>query len=199
MFRIDDVRKAVGVFSWVKNLGANDTEKIRNELGDLVFHASTSLKTILEIVELVEDFDCERFSRSDFRDMYKVCRRFYLSPEALEKCRTHCTDLFRDADRIEFKLAKYGRTESVNVLALNKLINDVGLAENEYLQSFDENIKFLENSLNNIENSVEKNDLQNAKSIFIDLRSKMREDLDELRNARKEMAKAENHIRKILT
>jgi len=199
MFGIDDVRKAVGVFSWVKNLGAKDTEKIRNELGDLVFHASTSLKTILEIVEIIEDFDYERFDKSDFRELYKVCRRFYLDPEALEKCRTHCTDLFRDTERIEFKLAKYGRTENVNVSALNKLIDDVGLAEDEYLQSFDKNVKFLEDSLKDIKDSVDNNDLQIAKSIFIKLRSRMLEDLDELRNAKKEMAEAENHIRKILT
>lgn len=143
MFGIDDVRRAIGIFSWVKTLGANDTEKIRGELNDLVFHASTSLKTILDLVELVEDFDNKQFDKTKFRELYKVCRRFYLDPEALEKCRTHCTDLFRDVERIEFKLAKYGRTEDVKVSDLNDLISDVGIAEEEYLQSFDENIKFL--------------------------------------------------------
>jgi hypothetical protein len=199
MFGIDDVRKAVDVFSWVKNLGAKDTEKIRNELNDLIFHASTSLKTILEIVEIIEDFDSDRFDTSEFRSLYKVCRRFYLDPDALEKCRTHCTDLFRDANRIEFKLAKYGRTENVNVSELNQLIDDVGIAEDEYLQSFDENIKYLEESLDNINASIDKNDLSNAKNIFVQLRSRMLEDLTELRDAKKGMAEAENHIRKILT
>jgi len=199
MFGIDDVRKAISIFTWIKNLGAKDTEKIRNELNDLVFHASTSLKTILEIIELIEDYNDENFDKSEFRELYKVCRRFYLDPGALEKCRTHCTDLFRDVERIEFKLIKYGRTEGVKVTELNTLISEVGMAEDEYLQSFDKNIQFLENSLNEINEYLENNDLPNAKEVFNKLKSRMLEDLDELRQAKKDMAIAEDHIRKILT
>ena len=199
MFGIDDVRKAVSIFSWVKNLGAEDTKHIRNELKDLVFHASTSLKTILDIVELIEEFDDGRFDEKEFRELNKTCRRFYLVPEALEKCRTHCSDLFRDADRIEFKLAKYGRTQNVNVPELNRLIDGVGAAENEYLQTFDENIKFLENSLEAINTSIQCSDLSSAKSKYLELKSRMSEDLGELRKARDEMSKAEDHIRKMLT
>lgn len=199
MFGIDDVRKAYSIFSWIKNLGAEDTKKIRNELNDLIFHASTSLNTILDIIELIEEFDDKKFDKSEFREVYKVCRRFYLDPQALEKCRTHCTDLFRDADRIEFKLAKYGRTERVNVSELNKLISDVGIAEDEYLQSFDSNIQFLEESLNSIKKHLNDDKLSDAEDFFIKLKSRMLEDLDELSQAKKEMSKAENHIRKILT
>jgi len=199
MFGIDDVRKASSIFSWIKNLGAEDTKKIRNELNDLIFHASTSLNTILDIIELIEEFDDKKFDKSEFRELYKVCRRFYLDPQALEKCRTHCTDLFRDADRIEFKLAKYGRTERVNVSELNKLISDVGIAEDEYLQSFDSNIQFLEESLNSIKKRLNDDKLSDAEDCFKKLKSRMLEDLDELSKAKKEMSKAENHIRKILT
>ncbi len=199
MFGIDDVRKAVGIFSWVKNLGAEDTKHIRNELKDLVFHASTSLNTILEIVEIIECFDDAKFDEKEFKELYNVCRRFYLVPEALEKCRTHCSDLFRDADRIEFKLAKYGRTKNVNVSELNRLIDEVGYAEDEYLQTFDENIKFLENSLEEIGTSIQSSDLSSAKSKYLELESRMSEDLGELRKARDEMSESEDHIRKILT
>ncbi len=199
MFGIDDVRKAFGIFSWIKNLGAEDTGKIRNELNDLVFHASSSLKTILDIIELIEEFDDKKFDKSEFIELYKVCRRFYLDPQALEKCRTHCTDLFRDVERIEFKLAKYGRTEDVNVSELNNLISDVGIAEDEYLQSFDTNIQFLEESLNSIKKYLDNERLSDAVDCFSKLKSKMLEDLDELHRAKKEMSTAENHIRKILT
>lgn len=199
MFGIDDVRKAQDIFSWVINLGAKDTEKIRDELNDLLFHASASLKTILDIIELIEDFDEQKFEHVEFRELYKVCRRFYLDPEALEKCRTHCTDLFRDAERIEFKLAKYGRTINVNVPALNDSIAKVGSAEELYLQSFDENITFLEKSLDDIKTSLDSPDQRGAKKIFGDLKARMLEDLDELRKAKKEMRSAELHIRKILT
>jgi len=199
VFGIDDVRKAFGIFSWIKNLGSEDTEKIRNELNDLVFHASSSLKTILDIIELIEEFDDKKFDKSEFIELYKVCRRFYLDPQALEKCRTHCTDLFRDVERIEFKLAKYGRTEDVNVSELNNLISDVGIAEDEYLQSFDNNIQFLEESLNSINKYLDNEKLSDAVNCFSKLKSKMLEDLDGLHRAKKEMSTAENHIRKILT
>jgi len=122
-----------------------------------------------------------------------------LDPQALEKCRTHCTDLFRDAARIEFKLAKYGRTEGVNVSKLNELISDVGTAEDEYLQSFDSNIQFLEGSLNSIKKYLDSSESSKAVDCFSELKSRMLEDLDELRRGKKEMSTAENHIRKILT
>jgi hypothetical protein len=199
MFGADDIRKAQGILAWINNLGADDTAKIKGELSDLVFHATASLKTILEIIELLENFDADTFDPPEFKALYQACRRFYLDPDALNKCRTHCSDLHRDADRIDFKLAKVGRTEGARISELNGLISEVAVSEDAYLQSFDVNIKYLENTLNDIKYRVDNHDTPQARDLLKQLLVKMTEDLSELRQARDSMLQAENKIRRILT
>jgi hypothetical protein len=199
MFGADDIRKAQGILAWINNLGADDTAKIKGELSDLVFHATASLKTILEIIELLENFDADTFDPPEFKALYQACRRFYLDPDALNKCRTHCSDLHRDADRIDFKLAKVGRTEGARISELNGLISEVAVSEDAYLQSFDVNIKYLENTLNDIRHHVDNHDTPQARDLLKQLLVKMTEDLSELRQARDSMLQAENKIRRILT
>lgn len=199
MFGADDIRKAQGILAWINNLGADDTAKIKGELSDLVFHATASLKTILEIIELLENFDADTFDPPEFKALYQACRRFYLDPDALNKCRTHCSDLHRDADRIDFKLAKVGRTEGARISELNGLISEVAVSEDAYLQSFDVNIKYLENTLNDIKHHADNHDTPQARDLLKQLLVKMTEDLSELRQARDSMLQAENKIRRILT
>lgn len=199
MFGIDDIGRSVKIFKWIRNLGAEHTSNIKVELEDLMFHASMSLNTILEIIDLIEEFNIDKFDYSEFKELNKVCRRFYLDPKVLEKCRTHCTDLFRDVERIEFKLAKIGRTEGMRVGDLNNYISDVGYSEGQYLESFNGNIEFLEKSLKQVLAYINDNKKNKAKELFKELKTKMLSDLDELAKAKKEMIKAKNKIKSILT
>lgn len=199
MYGLDDLKQAQGILTWVNNLGADDTAHIRQELLDLVFHATASLKALLDIVELIEELDQKPLGAESFRELFKVCRRFYLDPDAIEKCRTHCSDLFRDAGRIGFKLARMGRTESAQIGLLDELVSGVQVAEGVYLQTFDGCLDNLRKAMEEVQAHFDADEVAMAQLRFKRLKVQMNDGVEELRGTRDLMRQTENRIRQILT
>lgn len=199
MYGFEDLKQAQGILAWINNLGADDTAHIRQELLDLVFHATASLKALLDIVELVEDLDQKSLDAEAFRALFKVCRRFYLDPEAIEKCRTHCSDLFRDAERIGFKLARVGRTEIADIGLLTELVSGAHVAEDAYLETFDGCLENLRTAMAEVQTHFDEGNGAMAQWRFKKLKIQLTEGVEELRKTRELMRQTENRIRQILT
>jgi hypothetical protein len=198
MFGIDDIRKATDIFSWIINLGKEETDRIKSDLATLLDHAKESLDSMFEISKRIQDFDVENFDNAKFNELCQECRRYYSVPEDKEKLQTHCIAVFLQTRELQSKLAQLLRVENVNLKKLDQILSDVKIMKGAYVQSVNENIENLEALLKEIKNHLDNEDLPKASEGFRELKSMMSENAEELSNARKAMYDARNHVEAIL-
>jgi hypothetical protein len=193
------LKEFVEPLEWFLILGASDTKHIRSELQDLLHHTSQSLKSLIELSEVLEDIPRESFDLKSFGPVYTHCRSYFTSPDGAQEARTHCTDIVRDINRINFKVAKYLRTEWGTWKGLNRAFEKLENADSTFLEEFEKELTRIDDQLREIFHLVESGKGDEAWNRYQDLRLSVLKGRDNLRDELKKLSEAERHIRRILT
>ena len=189
----------LGPLEWFLKLGAADTQHIRTELQDLLHDTSQSLKGLIELSEVLEDIPQEKFDLKSFGPVYTHCQSYFTSPEGAQEARTHCTDIVRDINRINFKVAKYLRAEGGDWKGLNHAFEALKNADMTFLDEFEKELVRIGERLRSIFQLVTSDKAREAWKQYEDLRLSVLQGRDSLGQQLKKLAEAENHIRRILT
>jgi hypothetical protein len=190
------IKEFLGPLQWFLTLGKSDTDHIHNELQDLLHHTSQSLKTLTELSEVMYEIKREEFNMESFGKIYAHCLNNLIGfPEA----RTHCTDIQRDLNRINFKLTKYLRAEWGTWKSLNKTFERLASADEDFLRYFEEDLKKVEERLRTVFRLLDNEHKEEAWKEYQVLRASLLQDHDQVRTELRKLAEAENHVRRVLT
>lgn len=188
---------------WFLTLGKQDTKHIRDELEDLLVHTSTSLKTFIELREAMVEIPEAAFDQAAFEKVYYYCRKTFTSSDAAGKARTHCTDIIRDIDRIEFKVSKYLRAENMDWKGLNQAFSDLKGADVTFLHHFETLVDKVDQDLLEIakllESKLDTNKRKDAWKRYESLRRHLAEQDQGLVDTLKALRDAQVHVRRLLT
>ncbi len=198
MIDLAAVKELGETFLWFLTLGKSDVKEIRDELQDLLSHCSQTLKSFGELTEALYQMKPQEFTEASFLPVYFHCINNYTSPDAARRARSHCTDIRRDIERINFKLTKILRTEIGSWRSLDEAFKKVSDADQDFLDHFERDMSLVDNELTQIV-SLLRGDPQEAWHRYEQLRSTLLADRAELRNEFKNMQQAEDHIRRVLT
>lgn len=151
-----------------------------------------------ELTEALYKIKPEKFTQETYLPVYFFCINNYTNPEAARIARSHCTDITRDVDRINFKLTKILRAEVGSWKSLDQAFDNFIHVDEDFLYQFEKDMAEVDKVLTEIVRLLQY-DPEAAWRKYEDLRSALLADLAELREAFKNMRKAENHIRRLLT
>ena len=193
------LKEFVGPLEWFLTLGASDTKHIRNELQDLLHHTSQSLKGLVNLSEVLDDIPLENFDLKSFGPVYVHCQSYFTSPAGAQEVRTHCTDILRDVNRINFKLAKYLRAEGGDWKGLNHAFEKLENADLTFLEEFENELVRIGDQLRAIFHLIDSGKAEEGWNRYQELRLSVLKGRDSLRHELKKLSEAEVHIRRILT
>lgn len=183
---------------WLSSLGESDTKKVRDELQDLLLHCSQTLKSFVQLAEVLYEIKKEAFNTESFLDVFFHCSANYTSPEGARKARSHCTDIQRDIQRIKFKLAKVLRSELGQWSSVDEDFSKLVDADEDFLDSFETDMERVQRELEQILELIE-SDTESAWERYESLRTSLIKSVSGLRKELRTMERAENHIRRMLT
>jgi len=192
-------QKLLTPLGWFLTLGKTDAEYLRGELSDLLHHTGESVRSLIEIEQLLAGLDKPQFRAETFSELRLHCEYTYTGHEASRKSRSHCTDIRRDLRRISFKLAHLGRTEIGQWKALRKAFWELEHGDENFLERFETTLHRLDSELRAVDALLTAGNLDGAWKRFLDLRSDIRKDVESLRDVVGTLGKAEDHIRRVLT
>jgi ElaB/YqjD/DUF883 family membrane-anchored ribosome-binding protein len=182
---------------WFLTLGKSDAKQIRDELQDLLSHCSQTLKSMGELTEALYKIKLKDFKK-EFPATFFHCTTNFTSPDAARRARSHCTDIKRDVERINFKVTKILRTEIGSWKSLNEAFKKFARADDDFLDQFENDMAKVDKELLEILRMMNKKPKE-AWQRYEQLRSGLLDDIDELKEEFNTMRKAENHIRLVLT
>lgn len=195
-----DILKELGdSLAWFLQLGKSDTQYIRDELQDLLGHASQTLKSLVQLTESLYQIKEKDFNEQSFLPVYFHCLQNFADPEAARRTRSHCTDIERDIERIQFKFAKVLRTEWGKLESLNTTFEKFKNTDNDFLMAHEDAMARVNKELNEITVLVSAKKNRQAWKRYNILRTQLLKALTKLQRQLKTMNKAEDHIRRILT
>jgi len=180
------------------NLGKEDAQAVRNQLQDLLRHISQSLHSFIELNKALYPIDRDNFSTESFIPVWFFCAQNFTDPEAARKARSHCTDIRRDLERIEFMLTKVLRTEMGKWDDINKALARFLESEDDFLGVFEDDLKKVGNELQAISRLVGDSP-DEAWQRYEALRVDIMADIQGLQEAIRSMTSAEDHVRRLLT
>lgn len=189
---------------WFLSLGKEDTKQIRDALEDLMLHTSASLKSFVELREVLEEIPESSFDQSTFaKKIYFPCTASLTGSEAALKARTHCTDIARDVDRINFRISKFLRTENMDWKGINESFRELMDADLTFLNDFEALMKMVDQELGAIYELLEEKTgarkHEEAWNRYQALRSHLHEQDQKLRETLQNLRSAQTHVRKLLT
>jgi hypothetical protein len=199
MFNLLALKEFLGPLSWFLTLGKSDTDHLRAELQDLLHHTSQSLKSLIELSEALYEIKREDFNMESFAKVYAHCLNNFVGPDSLQKVRTHCTDIQRDLNRINFKVVKYLRAELGTWKNLNNSFRRLADADDDFLKYFQDDMERIESKLRIVFQLLNEGKTDDAWSDYCALRASLLQDHDQVREELQKLAEAENHIRRLLT
>lgn len=193
------LKEFLGPLEWFLTLGATDTKHIRNELQDLLHHTSQSLKGLIDLSEVLDDIPRESFDLRSFGPVYSHCQSYFTSPDGAQETRTHCTDILRDVNRINFKVAKYLRAEGGDWKGLNHAFENLENADMAFLEEFEKELVRIGEKLRANLQLIDSGKSGEAWNRYQDLRLSVLKGRDSLSHELNKLSEAEGHIRRILT
>jgi hypothetical protein len=193
------LKEFLSPLEWFLALGASDTRHIRNELQDLLHHTAQSLKGLINLSEVLDDIPQESFDLKSFGPVYTHCQSYFTSPDGAQETRTHCSDITRDVNRINFKIAKYLRTEGGDWKGLNHAFESLMDADRTFLEEFEKELVRMGEQLKAIFQMIESDRSDEAWNRYQDLRLSVLKGCDSLAPELKRLSEAEDYIRRILT
>jgi hypothetical protein len=185
-------------FGWFLALGASETQHIRDELQDLLLHTTQTLKALVQLTEALYQIEADDFDEKSYLPVFFHCSQNFTSPEAAQKARSHCTDIQRDIERIQFKLAKVLRAKVGRWKSLDEAFKRLADADRDFLDQFEADMQRVDEELLEIVRLV-REDRQEAWKRYEGLRSTLLDSISRLREEVAAMRQAEDHIRGILT
>ena len=199
MINLAGFKEFLGALGWFLTLGKSDTEHLRNELTDLLQHLSQSLKSLLELTDVLEAIPPDRFTKETFWPIHRHLLWFFTSEEAARQARTHCTDIRRDVARINFKAAKVLRAEGGNWKGIDDAFGHLLDADFSFLDQYEKELKRIGMELDAINQQLQAGNREEAWKQYDQLRSSLMNDRAQLRAEFARMTEAENHIHQLLT
>ncbi len=189
----------INPLSWISNLGKDDTQKLKEELEDLLNHSTQSLRTILEISKLLDMIDLIKMDKRNFVEMYYNIKDLYIGDQVSDKIRSHCTDIERDIQRINYKASIRLRSEIKDYKDVKIAFNVLIGADGMYICQIKHFIDELNGELDKAFKCVNDNSIDKAKEIILNFRNRMDIAIKSIESIINEMKKAENNIRGSLT
>jgi hypothetical protein len=199
MFDVAALKAFLGPLAWFLTLGKSDTEQMRAEIGDLLHDTGQSIRTLLELEEILSGVDKRRFSERTFSQVYFHCRYTYTGADAPERAWTHCGDILRDLRRISFKAAKLLRTEWGEWSQIDESFNVLADSDRRFLYDFGRALQKLGEELDTVLGLLKEGQKQLAWSRFTSLREELRRDVAGLQDVVTALRKADDHVRAVLT
>jgi hypothetical protein len=194
--KLPDLLNPVG---WLSRLGKGDTDHVTTEIADLLQHSSQSLRTLIELDDTLADVPLQEFAPGKFWSIANHCFLFFTSPDAVQKARTHCTDIQRDVARINFKMAKVLRTEGLDWKGINQAFAELLDADREFLFAYEEELTRLGAELQAIGQVLNGGDTQRAWNQYQALRTSIQTSRQALSNQIALIQKAQTNIHSLLT
>lgn len=198
MLAIDQFKYFIGAFSWFTSLGKADADHIKEEIEDLLSHSSQSLRTLLELSDTLRDIPAAQFTK-EFWPIANHCLLVFTGPEAANKARTHCTDIERDLNRINFKMAKVLRTESGDWKGIDRAFAMLVNADFTFLDNFEAELRRIGTDLDEVGKLVKNGDTTAAMQKYNELRDSLLCSRRDLSNEIAAMRRAQVHIHALLT
>jgi len=184
---------------WFLSIGKGDVEHVKAEIADLLQHSSQSLKSLLELYTVLEDIPRSNFSQQTFGPIANHCLWFFTSPDAVQRARTHCTDIKRDVARIKFKMAKILRTENLDWKGIDKAFNRLMDADHYYQHLYEMELHRIGHELSEINKSSSEDAVDSAYNQYVELRKSLTKSCDALSNEISKMQTAQTHVHELLT
>jgi hypothetical protein len=186
-------------FGWFLSLGKADAKHIKEEIKDLLQHCSQSLRSLIELSDTLEQIPFDQFTKERFLPISNHCLWFFTSPEAAQKARTHCTDIERDVARIEFKMAKFLRTEDRNWKGINDAFHTLMDSDHQFLRQYATELERIGEELNTIEKLLNDHKKKQAWEAYNKLRSSLINSKKSFSNEISRMQSAQTHVHELLT
>ena len=199
MFDVAALKAFLEPLSWFLTLGKSDTQQMRVEIEDLLRDTGKSIRTLLEVEEVLTGLDKRKFSQKTFDHIYLHCTYTYTGADAPERARTHCGDILRDLRRISFKAAKVLRTEWGEWWEIDKSFVALADADRRFLNDFGVALHKLDSELNTVRGLLKKGKKEAAWNRFGAVRMELRKDVAGLQDVVKALRKADDHVRAVLT
>ncbi len=189
----------VNPLGWLARLGKGDADHVKAEIADLLQHSSQSLRTLIELDDILVEIPMGDFTPAKFWPIANHCFWFFTSPDAAQNARTHCTDIQRDVARINFKMAKVLRTEGLDWKGINLAFADLLDADRNFLVSYEQELTRLGAELQAIGQLLDAGDAQRAWNQYQALRSSIQTSRLKLSNQIALMQKAQTNVHSLLT
>jgi hypothetical protein len=202
MFDVAALKAFVGPLAWFMKLGKSDTAQVRNEIAELLQHTGESIRTLTDVEELLASVKEADFDRNSFWQLYIHCSQVYTGGAAIDKARTHCTDIERDLKRLTFKVAQTMRTEIGSWKSVDQAFDVLTNADKRFLSEFGGALARLDRELRAIWEMLPEDpnaDRRSAWRRFEALRLEVRGDVDSLRIVTDQLKAADTHVRLMLT
>ena len=196
---IDHLKVLLNPLDWFLSIGKSDVEHVKSEIADLLQHSSQSLRSLLELVNVLQDIPRGKFSQQTFGPIANHCLWFFTSPEAAQQARTHCTDIRRDVARIKFKTAKFLRTENQDWKGIDWAFNRLMDADHYYLHHYELELTRIGSALSDIGKLLKKGNTDEAWQRYIKLRKSLTDSCASLSSEIAKMQKAQTHVHTLLT
>ena len=199
MFDLAKLPNLLNPFGWLAQLGKSDVDHVKAEIADLLQHSSQSLRTLIELDNTLAEIPIGDFTRARFWPIANHCDWVFTSPEAAQKARTHCTDIRRDVARINFKMAKVLRTDSLNWRGIDQAFAELLNADQDFLVFYQEELVRLGAELQAIGHVLDGGDTQGAWNQYETLRNSIHTSRHKLSNQIALMQKAQTNVHTLLT
>ena len=196
---VDHLKVLLSSLDWFLSIGKGDVEHIKGEIADLLQHSSQSLKSLLEMSDILEDIPMGDFSQQTFGPIANHCLWFFTSPHAAQQARTHCTDIQRDVARIKFKMAKILRTENQDWKGIDDAFRRLMDADHYYLHHYEMELGRIGSELSDIGNLLDKGKTKEAWQRYVDLRKSLTHSRKSLSREIAKMQQAQTHVHMLLT
>lgn len=193
------LREFLNPLAWFLSLGKGDTDNIKGEIQDLLQHSSASLKSLLELSDVLEPIPQPEFTKERFWPIANHCLAFFASPEAAHQARTHCTDIRRDVARINFTMAKILRTENLDWKGINNAFQNLIDADQSFLTEYADELTRIGDELNAIGKLLDGGNADAAWRKYDALRASLHGSKQALTNEIARMQNAHAHVHELLT
>jgi len=198
------LQKFFDPLGWFLTLGKDDAKQVRDALEDLILHTSASLKSFVELRDVLEEVPKTSFDQTTFaKTIYFPCTANLTGSDAALKARTHCTDIARDINRINFKVSKYLRTENMDWKGINEAFLELVNADMTFLNDFEELMKQVDQELRTIYEllgvKIDVIKKEEAWTRYQTLRTSLHDQDQRLRETLERLRSAQTHVRQLLT